>query len=274
MPRLWAILFGTLAIPQIASAQTPDWRFHWQKGSVLNYRVEHQTKVTEIVGGNKSESTSRLSLIKRWQVEAVDGKGTAVVSLSIVAMRNEQIRPNGETLLFDSTALDKSTAGLREKMSKFVGQIVAVLSVDNMGRVLEVKQGNGNRFDVDPPVVLLMPPSPPATGQAWERDYVISLEPPLGTGEKIPAKQRYTCTKIDGSLATIGLATTLLKMPENKMSLLPLVQKLPQGEVIFDLVHGRLKSANLAIDKTVEGHEGEGSSYRYQSVYAEQYMEQ
>ena len=38
------------------------------------------------------------------------------------AMRNEQKRANGETLLFDSQDLDKSTPELREQMSKYIGQ--------------------------------------------------------------------------------------------------------------------------------------------------------
>jgi len=50
----------------------------------------------------------------------------------------------------------------------------------------------------------------------------------------------------------------------------PLLQLQPQGEIVFDLQAGRLRSATLRVDKELTGHQGEGSSYRFQSVYSEE----
>jgi hypothetical protein len=272
MGRLVALVVAVCAFPAIASAQTPDWRFHWQKGQILHYKVDHHTLISETVGASKLETKSHLTLTKRWEVEDVDGKGIATVRLSIVAMRNEQTTPRGDVLLFDSSAPDKSAPELREQLTKYIGQTLAVVRMDGLGRVLEVKQGPGNRYDVEPPLVLMMPPSPPAPNQAWERDYSIVVEP-SASGNKIPAKQRYSCTKLEGNLATISVTTTLVNVPDNKLTLLPLLQKMPQGEVVFDLSQGRMKAARLAIDRRIEGHQGEGSRYRFVSTYVEQYVD-
>jgi hypothetical protein len=272
MARMIAMVMAVLAFPALASAQNPDWRFHWQKGQVLHYKVDHQTDVSETIGGAKLETKSHLKLTKRWNVDDVDSQGVATVRLSIVAMRNEQISPRGDVLLFDSAAPDKSTPELRDQLTKYIGQTLAIVRMDTLGRVLEVKQGPGNRYDVEPPLVLLMPPSPPAPNQAWERDYSIAVEP-TASANKIPAKQRYSCLKIDGKMATISINTVLVNVPDNKLTLLPLIQKMPQGEVIFDLANGRMFAARLLIDRTIEGHQGEGSRYHFVSTYVEQYAD-
>src|SRR5207237_727031 len=132
-------------------AQNSGWRFRWQNGQVLYYRVDHQTTVSETVSGNKVLTGSKLALIKRWDVSAVDAKGVATMKLSVTAMRHEQSRPNGETLLFDSANPDKSTPELREQMSKFIGQTLAVLRVDSLGRVVGVQQGSSAKYEAEPP---------------------------------------------------------------------------------------------------------------------------
>jgi hypothetical protein len=273
-----AIIVG-LTVTTTASAQTADWRFHWQQGQALHYHVEHTTNVVEVAGGAQSGAVSRVEVkskvevIKRWEVLAVDIQGAATLQMSITAMRHEQTRPNGEVLVFDSRALDKSTPELREQLGKYVGQPLAVLRIDAKGRVVEVKQGVGNRYDVEPPFSMTLPPSAIRAGESWDRDYTIGLDPPLGTGQKYAAKQKHTCSKIEGSLATFAITTVLAKMPESKTEQLPLLQKMPEGEVVFDLTRGRLQSARLVIDRQIQGHQGEGSSYQFRSTYTEKIVE-
>ena len=50
---------------------------------------------------------------------------------------------------------------------------------------------------------------------------------------------------------------------------IPLLQKLAQGQIVFDIPTGRLISARVNIDKTLENHQGPGSNYRFQSYYSE-----
>ena len=47
----------------------------------------------------------------------------------------------------------------------------------------------------------------------------------------------------------------------------------PEGEVVFDTQNGRLSSASLKIEKELLGHQGEGSSYKFQSTYTEKLVE-
>src|SRR5438128_11564100 len=107
--------------------------------------------------------------------------------MSLAAMRNEQKRTNGETLLFDSQDQAKSNPALYEQMSKFIGKTLAVLRIDPFGRVIEVKQGVASRYEAEPPFVIVFPAAKAQVGQAWRRPYTITLDPPLGTGEKYQA---------------------------------------------------------------------------------------
>jgi hypothetical protein len=273
MRKMGGALMLALIVTGTASAQSADLRFRWQQGQTLYYRVEHTTCVGEVVGGKKVETKSKVNLVRGWKVTAVDAQGVATLEMSITAMRNEQTRPNGEVLVFDSREPDKSTPGLREQLAKMIGPTLVVLRVDALGRVVEVKQGQASRFEAEPPFALTLPPTAVAAGQSWDRPYVVVLDPPLGTGEKHAAAQKVVCSKIDGNLATLTLTTTVTKMPENKADQLPLFQKLPQGEVVFDVQHGRLQAVRLTIDREVQGHQGEGSTYHFQSTYSEQYAE-
>jgi hypothetical protein len=142
--------------------------------------------------------------------------------------------------------------------------------------VVEVKEskfGSPAALERKPPFVIHLPAAGPQAGQAWQRGFALVLEPPFGTGEKLPAEQKYACKSAEAGKATIALATAVAKMPEAAADRVPLLQWLPQGEVIFDTEAGRLHSAKLQIDQELTGHQGEGSTYRFKSSYAEEFVE-
>ncbi len=251
-----------------ARAQAP-WQFRWEKGQSLVYRVKHVTNVSEIVEGAKVESASNLSLVKRWTVAEVDQQGVATLHLTILAMRNEQKRPNGETLIYDSVNLDKSTPELRESMSKFINKTLVTLRVTSAGMVLDAKGSSLAKYEAEPPFALVLPNAALKEGQSWVRPYAITLEPPLGAGEKHQAEQKYVCTKLDQGIATVTLATVLKTTPENLHERLPLLQKEATGTMTFDVASGRVTAMRLNIDRSLENHLGKGSSYRFQSEYSE-----
>jgi len=269
-PRWIVALLLTLAGAQSAAAQGPAWQFRWQKGQVLSYQVKHTTHVAEVVDGTKVESDSVLELVKRWQVLDVDAHGTATLQLTLAAMRTEQKRPNGETLLFDSKDPAKGTPELREQMGKFVGQTLAILRMNVNGVVVDVKQGSLARYQAEPPFTLVLPKAAAHEGQAWLRPYSIVIEPPLGTGEKYEAQQKYQCVKLQGDKATVEVTTEFKTQPESAQERLPLLQKEVAGAIVFDLKAGRVEAVHFGIDRTVNEHQGPQSSYQFQSRYAEQ----
>src|SRR6266542_4046355 len=156
-----------LCAVQVAPAQTTAWRFRWQTGQVLTYRVEQQTQAVEVLNGKRAETKTKTNLLKRWRVLSVDAAGVATLQHSLAALRIETTTPSGETLLFDSASPDKSSPSLREQLAKYVGVPLSTLRVDTWGRVVEVKEskfGPASRFEAELPFVVILPGAPPGEG--------------------------------------------------------------------------------------------------------------
>jgi hypothetical protein len=275
MLRFLLVVMTGSVLAAAVQAQGPAVKFKWQKGQILVYRVEHTTIVVDSVGESKNEVKSKLNLTKRWQVVDVDSAGVGTLQLSLTALRNETTAPDGTAMIFDSADPDKNADEASKAMAAFVNRPLATIRVDGCGRVVEVKeskQGGMNRFEALPPFNVIVPAQPVKDGQFWDRNYNITLDPPQGTGEKVPATQRYTCRQNTSHGVVIQVVTTLKKEPEAPADRIPLLQWLPEGEVEFDPQSGILRSAKLKIDKEVKGHQGDDSTYRFQSNYVEEYV--
>jgi hypothetical protein len=275
MLRKWllVVFFGSICV-SAASAQTP-WRFRWQQGQAFVYRVEQNMTASETLSEGRTESKSKANLVKRWLVQAVDDQGVATLQLSLDKLRMETTTPGGEVLIFDSADLAKSTPQMKEQLARYVGTPLAILRLDALGKLVEVKKsdfGPASRFEADLPFQLVLPDQRMIAGLTWERAYKVTLEPPQGTGEKFDAVQRYACKAVAGSTATITIATTLKTMPESLLDQVPLLQLRPEGEIVFDAQAGLMRSARLVIDKELKNHQGEGTSYYFQRTYTEEYV--
>lgn len=263
------------AAPSAAGqAEVKGWRFQWKAGQELTYKTEQTTAVAEEVEGKKAETKSTLTTTKRWQVLDVSADGVATLQLSLVALQVETTGPTGEAMRFDSADPEKCTPQLKDQMAKYVGAPVAVLRVNDRGKVIKVKEcrfGSASRFESEPPFVLTFPDD--VRAPSWERSYEITVDPPHGAGEKYPATQRYGCRAVDDSVATVFVRTRLAKPPEALADQIPLLQLQPEGEVQFDFHSGFMKSARLHVQKELKNHQGEGSSYRLESTYREELLE-
>jgi hypothetical protein len=268
------VILASLVVAASASAQA-SWRFRWQKGQVLLYRVEQSMTASETLTDGKTESKTKTVVVKRWQVQDVDAAGVATLQLSLDKLRLEKSTASGDVLVYDSSDPAKSDPQMKEQLARYVGQPVAVLRLDGFGRLVEVKKsefGPASRFEADLPFQIVLPGADFRDGQYWERNYKITLEPPQGTGEKYDAVQRYTCKEVTTAGATLLVSTTLKTMPDSLLDRVPLLQLQPEGEVVFDAQSGLMRSARLTIDKELKNHQGEGTSYRFQRTYAEEYV--
>ena len=274
MIRKWLLGLAVAVFAAGTPAFAGGVQFRWQAGQVLNYKVEQTTAVTDNAEGKKLETATKLTNVKHWQVLEVDAAGTATLQMSLLALRIENKTPSGETIVFDSTKPAESDPQMREQLGKYVGQPLVVIRVDARGRMVEVKKcevGSPSRFEAEPPFVLTLPETDLQVGQSWERSYRITLDPPQGTGEKYEALQKYECRGVQDGTATIALGSMVKNPPASAGDAIPLLQMQPSGGAVFNIQAGRMERAYLRIDKEVKGHQGEGSSYKFQSTYSEEY---
>ena len=269
MRRILASLVACCLIGSLASAQTATpAKMIWQVGQVYSYKIEHTTQATDSVGESRSETKSVLRVVRNWKCSAVDTAGVATLEMSLSSMYQERTTPSGDTLLFDSTNLEKSTPALKDVMKKFVNTPLGVIRIDSTGKVVEVKSStaHASSYENELPFIALLPADGLVAGKGWDRAFEITLAPPIGTGEKYAAVQSFACKSIADGKATLTVSTASKASPKAPADAIPLWQMMPEGEVIFDVKAGRLHSAKLAISKELKGHQGEGSACKFTST--------
>ena len=198
----------------------------------------------------------------------MDAKGVATVEMSIVSMRWER-KAGKEEDVFDSSKPDDLN---KSEMAKHVGPVLAVLRIDPRGNVVEVKEskvGPATRFAADLPFKLVLPDAEPKVGESWDRSYTIQLDPPLGTGEKYAAVQKYTCQEPKGGFLTVGLTTQVKDPPAQAADQIPLLPLTQDGTLFFHAPSGRYYGARFKVERELKNHQGEGSSYKFTSTYVE-----
>jgi hypothetical protein len=270
-----ASLLGLLMVGTWAAAQAPAAaRLRWTPGQRLFYRVEVSTSSFDQVGEGRTQTRSVVKVIKRWQVQSVDSAGVATLQLALTAMSQERTTASGDVLRYDSANPAKSTPEMKAALGQFLDTTLAVIRVDSQGRVVEIKESKSpaSSYEHELPFVVVLPAQALKVGTTWERPYQITLAPPLGTGEKYAAVQRYTVKNVNADSVTLALTTALKSPPKAPADAIPLWQMLPQGEVVVDLKNGRLHSARLTVDRELKGHQGKDSVCRYQSTQTIQYV--
>lgn len=271
MSRSFAVLaFLTFACSLHADAP----RFQFRKGEVLTYHLVQTTKINETVLDEKTnepiekEVATKVDLVRKWKVADVDDKGVGTLELTIASMRWERKAGTDEDV-FDSAKPDDLN---KKEMAKHVGPVLAVLRIDTQGRLVEVKEskvGPATRFVTDLPFKLTLPDALPKLGEAWDRSYTIQLDPPLGTGEKYAATQKYTSQEPKGGLLAIGLASEVKDPPMQASDQIPLLPLTPEGTLYFHAETGRYFAARLKVQKELKNHLGDGSVYKFSSTYVE-----
>jgi hypothetical protein len=265
-------LVALVAVAAVASAEPP--RFRFTKGETLAYHLVQTTNVTDTVPDEKTNKpvetvvSTKVDLVRHWKVVDVDGKGTATVEMSIASMRWER-KTGSEEDVFDSSKPDDLN---KSEMAKHVGPVLAMLRIDSQGKVVDVKGskvGPASRFVTELPFKLVLPDAEPKVAETWERTYTIQLDPPLGTGEKYPAVQKYTVKEPQGGFLTVGITTEVKSPPAQAADQIPLLPLTQEGTLFFHAASGQYYGARCKVVRELKNHQGEGSTYKFVSTYVE-----
>ncbi|MFO0805147.1 MAG: hypothetical protein U0791_18735 [Gemmataceae bacterium] len=275
MSRLFLVSILALAATGAGIAQPPaaDLRFKWQVGQVQTYKVTQSTVIQETTIDEKTEkpvtgeARTNLTLTRKWTVKDVDAKGVATLEMQITAVRNEFKKPDGSTDLRDSANPEEA-----KEMAEYLNKPVLVVRVNPLGDLVEVKEvktGSAARLQAELPFRMVLPPTGPASGQAWERPFAFKLDTPAGTGENYDFVQKYACKDVKDGLATFTLQTSLKAQPKTAGEQVPLVPMLWSGEVYFNAAAGKYHAARLTAKAELPNHLGEGTKFVYASSYSE-----
>lgn len=256
-------------------AQIPG-EIRLEKGQKLRFQVDHQTEVTDTQGETRTTVKNLVRVTKRLEVLEADPDSKLFrIALVLEKLKMETVRPNGQVLSFDSEDSKSQESPLAKSLAPLVGKDTARLKVDHLGRVLEVQseQMPAGRYEVEPVFLIVLPGRGLKVGDNWQRAYNATLDPPAGTGEKIPMIQTYSVDGMEGGKARISLATSWKEEPKTANDQMPLLQYLPEGMVVIDSATGLPLEATLKVDREIKEPTGANSSYRFQSVYKEKRLD-
>src|SRR5271154_6952395 len=117
MARTFFLLVAASVLVGIGSgAKAAGLQFQWQKGQILDYRVDQTTTVNETIEGKTRETSTKVKDTKRWQVLDVEPTGIATLQMSLLSLRIETSTPGGETMVFDSAKPTEGNEQMREQL--------------------------------------------------------------------------------------------------------------------------------------------------------------
>jgi hypothetical protein len=260
------------AVAAVGSAQTPL-QFTWKNGEKQSFAVRHATTVTETLRDEKtgkptaSTRSTVVLLTKEWTVSAVDAAGAGTLELRILAMKQDHTAPDGTI-----TTIDSANAEDAKQLAGVLNAVVLTAKVDARGQVLEAKAADPTgeeRLKTDLPFRTILPATAVQANAEWERPFAVTLDPPLGTGEKHDLMAKYTFRGVREGVAVLGLATSLKNPPKSAAEMQPLLGWLWQGDLFVDTRTGRYAGAKLQAAKELPNHAGDGTKFEFRSEYTE-----
>jgi hypothetical protein len=264
---VWGAMIAAFAVAYVVAQSPATPLLKWPEvGKSLKYSVKYGTKQSFTQGENTGEYTSQVDVIREWKVIGLEANGQATLDMSITQMVMKRTNSSSDKPWeYDSTNPDKGTPEMRKEMEKHLNKTLATVTVDGFGQVVAVKNApDATSFEMELPFLGVLPNAVLKPGMQWERPYKITLNPPLGTGEKYDAVQKFECKSIENGKAIVTFTTELKTKPAAAAEMIPLWQMLPAGELIWDTTAGQLLKGQLTVKESLKS--AEGSITTYESV--------
>lgn len=256
-----------------ASAQ-PPFVFKLKPEQKLRYQTQHVTQITIQGDEGKNEATSQVRQLKEWKVIDVDSLGVATMEMSVLRLDIEQKSPDGKSVRYDSKDPQNSHPELVKQLAELTTKPILRVQLAANGQVKESQNLTGQKNLLrELPFFVTMTDELPRVGLQWQRDYPIPLDPPLGSGQAYKAVQLCELTGLEGDQMTVQVRTRIDEEPKSIEDKISLAQHMVTGQVRLDWRRGLMLSAQMKIDRKVEGIAGAGSYYWFKSDYAEDLVE-
>jgi hypothetical protein len=260
---------AAFALASSANAQGV-FKFQFSPGMKLLYETRFSQTVETKTSTETLTSKSTVAQVRQWKVDGVDGLGVASLELTVLRMKLDRTEADGKTASYDSDDPRASDDTLRKMLSKSVGKPILRVQLAPSG-VVKASQTLNEAKAIFPelPFQISVPDEYPRRGLKWQRDFAISLDPPLGKGEAHKAVQTCVMAECDDDRCVVEAETKLEAEAANPGARIALGQFLPTGKVTLDRKRGLMLKSEMAIERTVDDFDGPGSRYHYVSKATE-----
>ena len=227
----------------------------------VTHRALTETSVSGVTQSVETASDST----KRWRIVAVDDQGRSTIEHSVddVTMTS-RTSDRGEVRW--SSRDDAPPPPGYETVRQSLGVPLSRVVIDRSGRVLE-------RTDLRPTppsstgdlMVVPLPDGPVEVGTEWTVPQEVVIEIPGGQRRAIRTRLRYRVDAIRDGSVVIRVETTVLTPLDDPQFEARLLERIWNGEILFDTTSGRVTRRSTGIDRRVVGFSGQESSLRYKS---------
>jgi hypothetical protein len=265
-----ATCVSLLPAPTVA-ADSPKVRleYRFRTGDRIDMRVAHRA-LTETTMNETTQTVETMTDSRKiWTVTAVDVAGRATLEHSVddVTMTSRS-SDRGEVRWSSDDEADPPPG--YETVRQSLGVPLTRMVVDRDGRITD-------RLELRPCpptssgdlVVVPLPEEPVAAGAEWTISQEVVVEVPNGPRKAVRTRLRYRLESIADGRATIRVDTTVLTPIDDPRLEARLLERIWDGEIVFDIEAGRVVSRRTAIDRRVVGFGGPQSSVRYKASLEE-----
>jgi hypothetical protein len=261
------------AVPAAAEAPaTPQYtlRYVFHPGETLRWEVLHRSSVRTTISGTTQVAETLSTSVKAWQVTKVAADGTATFEHRVedIDMRQDL---TGRPPVHYNSRTDKSPPNGFENLAEAVGVTLAVVTMDNRGKILErsrtqVKAGAKSEAQMTIP----LPEKPLTVGESWSFPYdqVVTSDKMF---KKIKILQKFTLEDVKNGVATIRVENDVLTPVQDPAVEAQLIECGAGGTVQLDIDAGRILRQQTDLDKRVVGFRGEASSIHYLTRFTEKF---
>ena len=256
-----------------AAADVGPWtlRYQFADGETLRMEVRHRAVSDTTIAGTKQSVETATDSTKVWKVSAAPDGGV-ILEHSVDDVRMHSRTSDRGSVSYDSRKTAPPPPGY-EHVPGSLGVPLSRITIDDSGHVLGRRNlrpvPESNSGDL---VVVPLPAEPVAIGSDWEVPDEVVVEVPGGPRKLVRTRLRYRLEDVDEGVATIRVDTTVLTPVDDPQLQARLLERIWDGEILFDIDKGRVLSRITEMDRKVIGFSGPQSSLRYRAEMEERLL--
>jgi hypothetical protein len=254
--------------------------YKFEAGQVWHYEVSDDMTFTTQKGQATLTALQESQSWKHYRVVSVDANGTAVLEPTIDRVRLSVRSGEDQGVFYDSqsgTAPPAVIRGIADTLQRPLAHVTFTSNGEMVtGKSLlptsDEKDNAAATDDASLNFLIVFPKTPVKVGETWKDQIKVSVTVDKGLRQPVNIQRQYTLQTVEGDLATISLKTSIMTLVDPAQHA-QLIQRAPNGTIVFDMQRGLIVSRKLDIDGEVIGFAGGDSKLHAVSHRLEKLVE-
>jgi len=257
----------TPSVPAEEAGVRLEYRF--RAGERLSMEVAHRALTETTIAGTTQATETATDSTKHWTVVSVDPEGQATIEHAVDDVTMMSRSSDRGQVRWSSKGEAPPPPGY-EGVRQSLGVPLARLVIDRSGRVIDrrdlLPSPPSNTGDL---MVVPLPDEEVSPGAEWTVPQEVVVEVPNGPRRAVRTRLRYRLEAIRDTVAVIHVDTTVLTPLDDPRLEARLLERIWDGEILFDIPSGRVIRRTTGVDRRAVGFSGPESSVRYKASLEE-----